>query len=82
MKNFSVLSFILLASLIPAQKKFILALSKTDKKMVVLDYSSLEIITKISVGDDPHEVITSTDGKTAYVANTINGTSHELTSLI
>lgn len=78
MKNFSVLFLISVASLISAQKRYILALSKTDKKMVVLDYNNLEIITKIPVGEDPHEVVTSTDGKTAYIANTINGTSHEI----
>lgn len=78
MKNLALLFLLLISNLFIAQKKYILALSKTDKKMVVLDYNTLKIITKINVGDDPHEVITSTDGKTAYVANTINGTSHEI----
>lgn len=78
MKYLSVFFLIFISSLVSAQKKYILALSKTDKKLVVLDYNNLKIITKINVGDDPHEVITSTDGKSAYVANTINGTSHEI----
>ena len=46
--------------------------------MVVLDYNTLNIITKIPVGEDPHEVVTSSDGSIAYVANTVNGTAHEI----
>lgn len=77
MKNLSVLVLIFVSQLAFAQK-YILALSKTDKKMVVLNYETLEIITKISVGEDPHEVVTSPDRAFAYVANTLNGTAHEI----
>lgn len=77
MKNLFVL-FLILASQLSFAQKYILALSKTEKKMVVLNYETLEIITKIPVGDDPHEVVTSSNGAFAYVANTLNGTAHEI----
>ncbi|MFP3594165.1 YncE family protein [Chryseobacterium sp. SIMBA_038] len=69
---------ILISNFASAQTKYILALSKADRKMVVLNYNTLEIIAKIPVGEDPHEVITSDDGSVAYVANTVNGTAHEI----
>jgi len=46
----------------------ILALSKRDHTLAIVDASSLKIIAKAPVGDNPHEVIASTDGKTAYVS--------------
>lgn len=70
--------FILISNFTCAQTKYILGLSKTDHRMVVLDYNSLKIVTKIPVGEDPHEIVTSDDGSVAYVANTVNGTAHEI----
>jgi len=35
----------------------------------VLDYTTLDSITSIPVGDDPHEIEVSPDGRTAYVSN-------------
>lgn len=77
MKNFSILFLILISQFHFAQK-YVLALSKTEKKMIVLNYETLEIISKIPVGEDPHEVVTSPDGAFAYVANTLNGAAHEI----
>jgi DNA-binding beta-propeller fold protein YncE len=39
---------------------------------------SLQVIAKVPVGADPHEVIASSDGKTAYVTNYGGGSFHEL----
>jgi len=61
-----------------AQNKYILALSKSDHQMVVLDYDNLSIIKKIPVGEDPHELIVSENGEKAYVANTSNGAAREI----
>jgi YVTN family beta-propeller protein len=36
---------------------------------LIVDPSSLKVIARIPVGNDPHEVIASTDGKTAYASN-------------
>jgi DNA-binding beta-propeller fold protein YncE len=38
----------------------------------------LKVIARVLVGPDPHEVIASSDGKTAYVTNTGGGRSYEI----
>lgn len=47
----------------------LLVLSKRDHTLAIVDPSSLKVIAKVPVGNDPHEVIASTDGKTAYISN-------------
>lgn len=47
----------------------LLALSKRDHTLAIVDPVSLKVIAKAPVGNDPHEVIASADGKTAYVSN-------------
>jgi DNA-binding beta-propeller fold protein YncE len=47
----------------------LLALSKKDQTLAIVDPSSLKVLARIPVGNDPHEVIASSDGKTAYVSN-------------
>ena len=47
----------------------LLVLSKSGQTLAIVDPSSLKAIVRIPVGNDPHEVIASTDGKTAYVSN-------------
>ncbi|WP_163407065.1 YncE family protein [Flavobacterium ajazii] len=63
-------------------KKYILALSKGEKKVIVYDYKSLDTIAKIPVGEDPHEVVTSPDGSFAYVSKPLmNDKGHEIAVL-
>lgn len=81
MKPFKItvtLALLLLSQLGFAQSKnYILILSKAEKKMVVLDYQTLDSITSIPVGEDPHEIELSTDQHTAYVSNAVTaGTGH------
>jgi len=52
-----------------APKQTLLALSKRDHTLAIVDPATLKVIAKAPVGEDPHEVIASTDGKTAYVSN-------------
>ena len=47
----------------------LLVLSKTDHTLAIVDPSTLKAIARVPVGNDPHEVIASADGKTAYVSN-------------
>lgn len=56
----------------------LLALSKADHTLAIVDPVSLKVLAKMHVGPDPHEVIASTDGKMAYVSNTGGGRFHEL----
>ena len=62
----------LLAPILMAQsapRETLLALSKRDHTLAIVDPVSLKVIAKIPVGNDPHEVIASKDGRTAYVSN-------------
>jgi YVTN family beta-propeller protein len=47
----------------------LLVLSKSDHTLAIVDPSNLQVMARIPVGNDPHEVIASADGKTAYVSN-------------
>lgn len=59
-------------------KESLLALSKRDHTLAIVDPASLKVLAKVPVGDDPHEVIASADGKTAYVSNYGFGAFHTL----
>ncbi|MFZ0537765.1 MAG: YncE family protein [Candidatus Sulfotelmatobacter sp.] len=56
----------------------LLVLSKHDQTLAIVDPSSLKVIARVPVGNDPHEVIASTDGKEAYVSNYGSGAFHTL----
>jgi YVTN family beta-propeller protein len=56
----------------------LLALSKTDHILAIVDPVTLKVLARVPVGSDPHEVISSADGKTAYVTNYGGGSFHEL----
>lgn len=56
----------------------LLALSKTNHTLAIVDPVSFDVIARIPVGSDPHEVIASSDGKTAYVTIYGGGSLHEL----
>jgi YVTN family beta-propeller protein len=62
----------------PTPKAALLALSKQDHTLSIIDPTSLRTVARIPVGDDPHEVTASTDGKTAYVSNYGFGAFHTL----
>src|SRR6478736_85474 len=59
-------------------KQALLALSKANHTLAIVDPATLKIIAKILVGEDPHEVVASSDGKTAYVCIYGGGSLHEL----
>ncbi len=57
---------------------FLLALSKRDHSLAIVDPHTLKVIGRAPVGPDPHEVIASSDGKTAYVSIYGGGRYHAL----
>src|SRR4051812_25539241 len=59
-------------------RQSLLALSKTDHTLAIVDPATLKVLARIPVGTDPHEVIASTDGKTAYVTIYGGGSLHEI----
>jgi YVTN family beta-propeller protein len=62
----------------PAPHRFLLALSKRDHTLAIVDLNTLQVVARVPVGPDPHEVIASSDGKTAYVSIYGGGRYHAL----
>ena len=56
----------------------LLALSKRNHTLAIVDLTTLKVIARAPVGPDPHEVIASADGKTAYVSIYGGGRYHAL----
>jgi YVTN family beta-propeller protein len=56
----------------------LLALSKQDHTLSIIDPTDLHVVARVPVGDDPHEVTASSDGRTAYVSNYGFGAFHTL----
>ncbi len=65
----------------PTPAKSLLVLEKDSTQLDIIDPTSLKIVAHVPVGEDPHEVIASTDGRTAYVSNYMGrgGPQHHLT---
>ncbi len=79
--TFFLASFIYPATECNAQstpKRSLLALSKTNHTLAIVDPVTLNTIIRIPVGNDPHELVASSDGKTAYVCIYGGGSFHEL----
>jgi YVTN family beta-propeller protein len=56
----------------------LLVLSKRDQTLAIIDPASLKVVARVPVGEDPHEVIASADGTTAYVSDYGGGRLHSL----
>jgi YVTN family beta-propeller protein len=57
----------------------LLVLAKSDSELAIVDPATLKVLARIPAGPDPHEVVASTDGKTAYISNYGFGTYNTLT---
>src|SRR5271168_2277391 len=66
------------ASQTPTPHAALLALSKQDHTLAIVDPVTLKAVARVPVGEDPHEVIASSDGKTAYVSDYGGGRYHTL----
>jgi YVTN family beta-propeller protein len=53
----------------PSGPGSLLVLSKGDLTLSVVDPVTLKVLGKVPSGPDPHEVIASSDGRMAYIAN-------------
>ncbi len=47
----------------------LLVLCKRDQNLAVVDPTTLQVVTILPAGPDPHEVVASTDGKVAFISN-------------
>jgi YVTN family beta-propeller protein len=74
----SVLSLALSISAAAQPAQSLLVLSKHDHTLSIVDPTSFQVIARAPVGPDPHEVVASEDGKTAYVSIYGGGAYHTL----
>ena len=63
----------------PTPARALLVLSKADQTLAIVDPTTLVVVARVPVGPDPHEVIATPDGRTAYVSNYGFGAYHTLT---
>jgi YVTN family beta-propeller protein len=73
---------LVLSGIVSAQttpKAALLVLSKQDHTLAIVNPEDLHVVARVPVGDDPHEVIASGDGRSAYVSNYGFGAFHTLT---
>ena len=84
-RNFTTAVFILLfgaATLLIAAEtpqSALLVLSKGQQALFIVDPSTLTVVGQVPSGPDPHEVIASADGKTAYISNYGGGSYNTIT---
>jgi DNA-binding beta-propeller fold protein YncE len=57
----------------------LLVLAKSDQTLSIIDPATLKVLGRVPSGPDPHEVIASSDGKTAYISNYGSGAYNTLT---
>ncbi len=62
-----------------SQSSSLLILAKKDSMLLIVDPGSLKVVAKLPAGPDPHEVIASPDGSTAYISNYGGGAYNTLT---
>ena len=62
----------------PTPQRLLLALSKADHKLSIVDLVTLKVVARFDVGADPHEVVATPDGRFAYVSNMAGTTGHEI----
>src|SRR5580704_1901597 len=56
----------------------LLVLSKTDQTLAIVNPVTVQVIARVPVGNDPHEVIASADGRIAYISNYGSGAYNTL----
>ena len=59
----------IIGSLLNAQSARLLVLNKEDATLAIIDPASGKILGTVPVGQGPHEVVASTDGKWAFASN-------------
>jgi YVTN family beta-propeller protein len=52
-----------------ANAPVLLVLNKADNTLAIVDPAALKVLARVAVGEGPHEVVASSDGRTAYVGN-------------
>ena len=74
---FGIFSVVMKAAETPSLS--LLALSKSDQTLSIVDPTTLTVLARFPAGPDPHEVIASDDGKFAYISNYGGGAYNTIT---
>ena len=72
---------VVLLGVIPAAAQVrgaLLVVTKQSHALAIVDGTTLQVLARVPIGEDPHEVTVGPDGKTAYVSNYGEGTLHTL----
>lgn len=70
MKNFLRIAFILVLFTIGATaQETLVVVNRDDSTLSIIDPKEMKVLATIPTGDSPHEVVISSDGKTAVVSN-------------
>ncbi|MGP8245860.1 MAG: YncE family protein [Bryobacteraceae bacterium] len=56
----------------------LLVVTKQAHALAMVDAATLQVLARVPIGEDPHEVAVGPDGRTAYVSNYGEGTLHTL----
>jgi DNA-binding beta-propeller fold protein YncE len=56
----------------------LLVVTKQSHALAIVDGATLQVLGRVPIGEDPHEVVVGPDRKTAYVSNYGEGTLHTL----
>jgi YVTN family beta-propeller protein len=75
------LLFIVILAIIPIAahaQGALLVVTKQSHALAIVDGATLQVLARVPIGEDPHEVIVGPDRKTAYVSNYGEGTLHTL----
>jgi len=62
-------TFICGSTLAQTPSATLLALSKSDHTVSIVDPATLQVLGRMASGPDPHEIIASDDGKLAFISN-------------
>jgi YVTN family beta-propeller protein len=65
-----------------AAKTVLVALNKAGASLTIIDPKDMKTLGSVPVGEGPHEVVLSADGKTAFVANYGNQTPGSTLSVV
>jgi len=57
----------------------LLVLLKRDRALAIVDPATLKVVGRVPAGPDPHEVVASPDGRTAYMSNYGGGAYNTIT---
>ncbi len=68
-----------LAAQAPSNKPALLVLAKSDLTLSIVDPTTLKVLGTVPSGPDPHEVVASPDGRTAYISNYGGGSLNTIT---